>query len=74
MLYVDGFTTSGGSRVGLIIVSLEGHSREMVFDNGCQFDTDLLQNYCDEYGIQKRLVAVAKPQMNGNLSPPTSRP
>jgi len=48
-------------------------SREMVFDNGCQFDTDLIQDYCVEYDIQKRFMAFARPQMNGKPSPPTSR-
>jgi len=36
----------------------------MIFDNGQQFDTDKLHNYCADYGIQTRFRVVARPQTN----------
>jgi len=36
----------------------------MIFDNGRQFETDRLRDYCARYGIQTRYTAVARPQTN----------
>ena len=39
----------------------------MIFDNGRQFDTDKLRDYCASYGIQMRDTAVTRPQTNGQV-------
>jgi len=41
--------------------------KAMIFDNGRQFDTDKLRDYCASYGIQTRYTAVARPQTNGQV-------
>ena len=41
--------------------------KTMIFDNGWQFDTDKLRDYCTGYGIQTRYIAVARPQTNGQV-------
>ena len=38
-----------------------------VFDNGRQFNTEKLRDYCASYGMQAWFTAVARPQTNGRV-------
>ena len=38
--------------------------KAIIFDNGRQFDTDKLRDYCANYGIQMRFTAAAWPKTN----------
>jgi len=49
------------------IITRFGVPKAMIFDNGRQFDTDKLRDYCASYGIQTRYTAVARPQTNGQV-------
>jgi len=46
------------------IITRFGVPRAMVFNNGRQFDTDKLRDYCATYGMQTQFTAVARPQTN----------
>jgi len=46
-----------------------GVTKAMMFDNGKQFNTDKVQNYCADYGIQMRFIADVRPQTNGQAEP-----
>jgi len=39
----------------------------MIFNNGRQFGTNRLRDYCAGYGIQTRYTAVARPQTDGQV-------
>jgi len=49
------------------IVTRFGVPQTMIFDNGRQFDTDRLRDYCASCGIQTRYTAVTRPQTNGQV-------
>jgi len=49
------------------IITRFGVPQAIIFDNGRQFDTDKLRDYCAGYGIQTRYTAVARPQTNGQV-------
>ena len=55
------------------IITRFGVSRAIVFNNRGQFDTDKVQDYYVEYGIQTRFIVSLKPKQMDKLNPLTSR-
>ena len=49
------------------IVCRFGLPKNIVSDNGTQFNSDLFTNFCEKYGVIKSLSSVAYPQANGQV-------